>query len=147
MFNFLSKSPFSKMKKQVKDLYKSLPDLPSSWVDFIVKVAPILTLIGGIFSLLGALPMFGIGTLILPTLMIGKSTALYIMAVISIITGFMMLSAVKPLKEKKQAAIDILFWSSVLSSIGSLMVNLSLGPVLSLAIGIYFIFQIESEYK
>lgn len=147
MFNFLSKPPFSNMKKQVKGLYKSLPNLPSSWVDFIVKVAPILTLIGGIFSLLGALPMFGFGTLVLPTLMVGKSLALYIMAVISIITGFMMLFAFKPLKEKKMVAIDILFWSSVLSSLGSLMVNLSLGPVLSLAIGIYVIFQIQPRYK
>lgn len=147
MFKFLAKDPFIGLQKQASGLYDSLPDLPSSWVNFLVKIAPVLAIIGGVFSLLGALPMFGLGTMALPFLMVGKSTALYIMGVLSIITGVMLLSAVKPLKDRRKIAISILFWSSVLNTIGSLMINLALGPILGLVIGFYFLFQVQPRYQ
>lgn len=146
MLEFLSQAPFVKLQKQLQDFFKSFPDLPASWVKFIVKAAPAFSIIAGILSIISALPMFGLGTVALPLSMVGKTSGLYIMGVISIITGFMLISAYQPLKNKQKHGVSILVWSSILSTLGSLMVTFSLGTILGLGLSLYITFQIAPKY-
>jgi len=139
-------------------VFKGLPHLPKGIVDFIVSVSAWLALIGGIFGIYGGLTgLFcsqrsgamwqyvraysGVGS--------GYFIAT---AIISLLTGALMLMAFSPLKNRKLNGWMFLFWANILGLIQSVVSMVFgyggiMGVLLSAVIGFYVLFEIKKSYK
>lgn len=137
---------------KVEDLFKSLPHLPAGIVEFFVKIAPWLALIGAVLSLLagpilGLLSVFSLLTLN-PLIVLSVLLA----AVISIVTAVMLFMAFNPLKNREYKGWLLIFWSDVLSAIMMIfdvIVNrgAGLGSIVFTLIGFYILFEMKPAYS
>lgn len=147
--------------RPLEDAYAKLPMLPVGVKEFIVKIAPWLSLILGVLAVLGfAFGLLGVGLLaaVAPLGVAGRvslSGLLIIPTVLGLVAGVMYLLAFQPLKVRKLRGWNLMFWITVLGLVSSL-VSSSLvyfsafsivWAVLWWLVGLYFLFQVKSYYK
>jgi uncharacterized membrane protein HdeD (DUF308 family) len=150
--------PYYKDIKSLADkgvpLFKELPHLPKKWIETIIKILPILILIGGIFSIASALQNIFIfnrtQSWIRQWAQINQSYY-YISGIFTVIIGSLYLIAYKPLKDKKHEGWLLLFLAAVLSvarSIVELLFGLNgmFGLIISTAISFYLLYEIRPEF-
>lgn len=140
-------------------VFKGLPHLPKAWVDFLVKVAPWLTGLGGVMSVIGGLQMM---------VMSGRRSALWSMidsyagigrsyfvvaGAMMLLMGVLYLMAFKPLKANKMTGWMYIFWGQVLSvvmGVVSMVYSYGggiVGTLIGAAIGFYILFEVKPRYK
>lgn len=128
-------------------IYSKLPNLGIELRDFIVKILPLLALIGGILMTLASIAEV-LGTPFISVFTLGKSTliqTLFLTGAIGLVQGILMISAFKSLKKKTLKGWKLMFWSQILWIISSL-ISLSPSVLLGLVF-LYPLFQVKSEYK
>lgn len=137
------------------DLYfgKRAPQLPAGLKEGIVKFAPYLVIIGLIFSAIGLLAMiplmFGASALgVLGAYGIyGSINGLFLALVFSIVTAVIRLMALPGLFKRTSHSWNLLYYSTLLSLLNTILsLNLA-GFVISGAIGFYLLFQIRPYYN
>ncbi len=158
MLDFLTGKPAVKYMDQVGQVFKQIPHLPKEIVNLLVSVVPWLALLGGVLGAIGAVTtvlggsavyraswmMAGVGS--------GYSLYIIIAAVFSAVMAALLLMAFAPLKDKKAAGWAFLFWANVIS-IAQNLVGLVLwhgsivGIILSVAIGLYLLYEVRPMYK
>ena len=149
---------------------KDLPKLPKGFTDFLVQIAPWVTLLGGIFSIYSAYVIWKWAHLSnglvdyansISQLYGGEAVAderltvmLWVgMAVLGVM-GVIYLMAFSPLKEKKKKGWDLLFLATIVNIVYGVVMLFSdysygggiVGTVLGALIGWYFLFQIRDYY-
>ena len=140
--------------KALDDSYAKLPVLPKGATDFIVNIAPWLSLIFGVLSILVGVSAFGFLAVLSPFAAVAGAGAYAITGLLSslvlLVQGVIMIVAFPSLKKRGQRGWNLLFWSlvlSIVSSVLSLSVFGVIQSVIGALIGYYFLYQMKSYYK
>ncbi len=157
------------LESALADLFKSLPNLPKGFTDFLAKIAPILTLIFGILGVLSAFALFRWVNRVDNTVnnlndlarSYGVDTVSHswsVMVIISLIamllTSIIYIMAYSPLKQYKKYGWDLLFLAFLVNLVSSVVTSFSdygtpsnlVGTVIGAAIGGYLLFQMRPYY-
>lgn len=131
-------------------LVHKAPALPPKWKEVLVKFLPWIVLIVLILALPGVLILLGISAFVLPTsaLMIPDAAGGISLAVIFLIATIILDAlAVPGLFKRSKSAWNLLFYSTLLSAVHSLIsFNLG-GLIIGTLISLYLLYQIKSYYK
>ncbi|MEP7166567.1 MAG: hypothetical protein ABI758_01140 [Candidatus Woesebacteria bacterium] len=124
---------------KVGDLFTSVPHLPKKWIDFLVKIMPVLALIGGVLALFG-----GVASLL------SMNPFMVVTALLMLAMAYVLLMAYKPLQDRRYDGWMLVFWNHVISAVLTLFQILSsrqgvFGLVWT-AIGFYLLFELRSRY-
>lgn len=141
-------------KKQEFDLisylegwFSKLPPLSLDVRKRLVHIAPILALVFGILGVVGSI---GSG-LISPLLIFfgGPKEAMggIVFSLLALASSVLVLCAYPSLKKYKQRGWTFLFWSQILSIVGSVFQSVSLVGIVIGLFGLYLLYQIKSLYK
>lgn len=140
--------------KALDDSYAKLPALPKGASDFIVNIAPWLSLIFGVLSILVGVSAFGFLAVLSPFAAVSGAGAYAITGLLSsvvlLVEGVIMVVAFPSLKNRAMKGWNLLFWSlvlSVVSSVLSLNVYGVVQSVVGALIGYYFLYQMKSYYR
>ncbi len=138
------------MMKTVEDWFMKLPPLPPQVREFLVMIAPWVSLILGVLGVLGSLAAFGISTVASPLIAMGggihAAGGLIVASIISLLSSILLLVAVPGLMKRRLQGWTFLFWSEVLGLVGA-VVTLSIVGVVFSIIWLYVVFQMKSYYK
>lgn len=139
-----------KSKNDVIDMmdgwFKKAPALPANVRQTLVNIAPWIALIFGVLGIIAGLGVIGVS----PVAMfggVGNSTMLLVSGVLTIIASAMMLMAYPKIKALQMSGWTLLFWSTAVSVVGSLVSGSVLSAVIWGVIEFYILFQIKSYYK
>lgn len=133
----------------LENVYKSVPNLPANIREVLVKIAPWIAIIFGVLGIIAGLGVLGLS----PVGLLGgvKSGAtLLIGGVLTIVSSVLMVMAFPKLNKKEYGGWKLLFWSEVVSFVGSILsfsMGSIIGAIIGVAIGLYLLFQIKSYYK
>lgn len=138
----------AKIEKTV--LSKSIPGLPESVKEIIVKLTPWLVLLSLILFFPVILAAFGLSALVLPFSFMGGIRVGFGYTLTLVFTFGMVileLMALPGLFKRQQKAWRLVFYS-VLLSLTQQLLNLDLlGLLVGGAVSFYFLFQVKSKYK
>lgn len=127
----------------------SLPALPDSVKEFIVKVSPYLTLIMMLMVaplLLGAL---GLGTILMPFSFfggLGSGFSYILTLVMSLGTLVLQLIALPGLFKRQKRSWTLVYYATLLSLLDELFTFRLGSLVVSALLSFYFLFQVKSKY-
>ncbi len=134
------------------DVYfgQKAPALPKNIREILVKIAPYLVLIGVIFSIPAVLALLGLGAIFTP-LSLGLGVRYgygYILGIVFLIVSLVLsVMALPGLFKRQRRAWQLMFYSSLLSAVHSLLI-LSLGSlIIGTLLSWYILFQVKSLYK
>jgi len=133
--------------------YAKAPVLPTNVKEVIVKFAPILALVFGILGVVGAIGGLGLLTVFSPLAMLGGAKTIssygggFISALFWLASAVLMLIAYPGINARKQKGWNWLFWSEVVSIVGTLLSYAILSGIVGGLIGFYILFQVKSYYK
>lgn len=146
-----------KFADKIGDVFKTLPKLSDGLLEFLVKVAPYLALVGAILSVafgplvgvfgtfwtvLSLNPLFLVSTLITIALMLVQAVLLFM--------------AFNPLQNREQKGWMLLFWSvmvNVVQTIFDLGTNFAIRSgsliltVIFVGLSFYILFQLRPKYR
>lgn len=128
----LSRPPFSPIEKTILDFFKFFPDLPKSWIRFLARLTPIVTLIGAVLSLF--------------SLFFHPFSFNLFRFLAQLIGGVLLFAAYKPLKNSRSLGITYLFWSSISHNLLNFAWYFSPFVILNAAIGFYFLYQLRPHF-
>jgi len=132
-----------------EDLFlKKLPSLPKNAKQIIVKALPWLILVLTIIALPGIIAGLGLGTLAVPFWVFGGARSLGWMFafLLNLLKIVLTAAAIPALFNNKKKGWELLFYSSLLGILSNVLF-VSLGGLVGVAIGFYFLYQIKSSYK
>lgn len=125
--------------------------LPQGVIDFLVRFAPIVSLVLGVLGAIGALALFGLGTVLGPFVVLGGGASAlgstFLAAIFSGVIAVLYIMAYSGLKARKISGWNMLFYVETLYILSDL-VSVRIGSaVISAVIGYYFLFQMRAAYK
>ena len=137
-------------------LEKSLGDIfvgklwafPEDVKNFIVKVAPYLTIIGVVVSVPAVLALLGLGTLGLPVMMgIGFGGRNVMLSVVFLIATIVLEGlAIPGLFKRTLAGWRFIFWAVLVGGLQSLFAMDIGSLIIGTGLGLYITFQVRSHY-
>lgn len=133
--------------------FKQAPALPQNAREVIVKITPWIALIFGVLGLLGALAGLGILTAFSPLALFGGAQGMssygtgFIAAIFWLASSVLLLAAYPGVKARRMQGWNMLFWSELVSFIGSIVALSIVSGIIGALIGFYLLFQIKSYYK
>jgi len=135
--------------KPLEDLFAKAPALPVGVREFIVSLAPWISLVFGVLLVLASVGGLGVFTALAPFAVYagGNATFLVVASLLGIVQGAVMVLAFSPLKSRKVSGWNLWFWAEVLSVVSSVVSFNLVGAVISALIGFYLLFQVRSYYK
>ena len=124
------------------------PPFPEEVKEFLVKYGPYVMLVGAIFTLFGLLTAFGIGTAALGVGMIayGSGFNMYVGLLVATVIMVMYLMAFSPLRARKRAGWNLLYYALILSLISNLLQLALFAFIVGGVIGFWVLFQIREKY-
>lgn len=145
------KGALSKLEAQLKlYLVDKAPAIPKEWKELLVKIAPWLTLIFAVLALPAILAIFGLGAFFMPFSYLGGVTAgasFTITWVFSVAILLLEFLAIPGLFKRTKGGWNLLFYSTLLGAIQSLLTGNLFGLVLGTLISLYVLFQVKEYYK
>lgn len=134
--------------------FKGLPKLPAGIIDFLVMIAPWLSLVFGILGLLGTVSALGLMGAAMPYAKmygVGNTGINYIAVIGGLVSSVLTLVAFPGLKAMKMNGWMMLFWSQVVGVATSVLAvatgAFNVGGIIGAIIGFYILFQVKSRYK
>lgn len=149
------------LENWLADKYKKAPVLSKGGREFLVEIAPWLSLLAGIGTLITAYNLWhwvhrvdGL-EMILGVSYTRWSLGIGLALLVSAVTGVMYLAAFSQLKDRKKPGWNLLFYAILLNvAYGIVLLFTDYGgadylisSLIGAAIGFYFLFQIRSYYK
>jgi len=124
------------------------PPFPDDVKEFLVKYGPYLILISAIFMLFGLLTAFGVGTAAIGIGVIayGSGFMMYIALFIVTIIAVIYLMAFTPLRARKKAGWNLMYYALLLSLLSSLIQLAIFSAIISGVLGFWVLFQIREKY-
>ena len=141
-----------KLIQKIAKVFTKLPHLPQALIRIIIKIMPVLTLVLGLISTLGAIS--GFIFLVLSVVAWDIQTVLENLGsfLLILLNALLLLKAVKPLKQKDAIGWIYLFWTQVIN-VGYSVYDLLMGNVptwwgmvLNLLVFTYLLFEIGPSY-
>lgn len=132
-------------------LVKKAPALPANVKDILVKFAPYLAILGVIVAIPAVLTLFGLSAFLsaipLTAAAMAKTGFSYYLAVIFLlITVVLEALAIPGLLAKTKKGWNLLYYSTLINAVYSLLsVNIG-GLLLGTVLGLYLLFQVKSYY-
>lgn len=155
----------SKLEAYLEGLFvKKVPALPNGVKKFVVEYIPYLSLFGGLMSFLSAYWLWQWAHAVnylttyygIPATTTSRmSIWVWVSVGVSIVQGILYLRAYSPLKDRKKAGWNLLFYASILyvayAFVGIFISNYGgfstfVGSLIGAAISLYFLFQIREKY-
>lgn len=132
-------------------LVKKAPfTLPDNIKEIIVKFAPWITLILLVLALPGILFVLGVGTFLMPVSYLGGVRAgagFSIAMIFTVITLVLEVIALPGLFKRSIKAWRLIYYSSLVSAVGSL-ISFNLGAlIIGTLISLYILFQVKEKYS
>lgn len=131
----------------MEDFFKKAPALPVGVKDFLVRIAPYVVVLGGIFGILGGLSNLFMPQSTFAPVVIGNSLTFKLSALLNIAASALMLVAYPKIKVRKVAGWMLLFWVEVINLVSVIVLGGVIPAIISGLIGFYILFQIKSYYK
>ncbi len=131
----------------MEEFFKKAPALPVGVKDFIVKVAPYLVVLGGIFGILGGLSNLFMPQSTFVPVVLGNSWAFKLSALLNIVASVLMVVAFPKLKARKAEGWLLLFWIEMINLLSILVFGGIISAVIGGLIGFYLLFQVKSYYR
>jgi hypothetical protein len=131
-------------------LVKKAPALPDNIKEIIVKFGPWITLIMMIMLLPVILGVFGLAALLAPASFLGGANVgfSYVVSLLfSIATLVIEGIALPGLFKRQLSAWRLMFYSTLLGAVDSLIHLNIVGLIIGTAISLYILFQIKNKYK
>ena len=161
MDKYLSNPKILKIIDQLGDYFKDLPHLPKNIKDFLVGIAPIAALIGGVLTIFSSLSMLlmvvGLNGLSPFAFMVGSLywrghlLFLGLLAVIYLLVGGLLIKAFPLLKKRRFAGWLYLYYAMIISLLSSLLSINGFGGLIWeaiwLGIHLYLLYEIRPAYK
>jgi hypothetical protein len=129
----------------LEEWFKKGPVLSPRFKGGLVKYIPIINLIFGVLFILTGVTSLGFSPLALIA-GVRSSGILLIGGLGLIISGVLMFMAYSKLKAGKIEGWKLLFWSTIVSIVATLLTGDILNGVILGVVGLYFLFQIKSSY-
>lgn len=149
-------SIFRKLEVTLEEyLGKKAPQLPESWREIAVKLAPYLVIVSVLFGGLGFLALLGLGTFLVPLgtiggMMTGRPFLSFGFVLNTIFLGAMVLLeglAIPGLFSRSKKAWNFLYWSVLVGAVQNIA-SLNIGGlVIGGLLSMYFLFQVKEYYK
>lgn len=130
----------------MEEWFGKLPPLPANAREIIVKITPIIALVFGVLGILAGLGAVGVS----PVVLFGgirSSLMVLVSGVLTIASSGILLAAYPKLKAHKKQGWTLLFWSTVVSLVSSLVAGGLVSAVIWGIVEFYLLFQIKSYYK
>ena len=136
-------------------LVKKAPfQLPKNAKEVLVNFAPWLALIGGVFALIVALAVFGLGAVFGPLSLYagpqyaGSFFTTYAISLIVLgVSGVLDLMAFPGLRTRKIGGWRLLFYGELVWAVSKLLSFDIFGLVVGTLVGLYLLFQVREYYK
>lgn len=138
------------LEKFFEETNKKLPVLPEGAKKWIVKVMPWAILIVSILLLPAVLALFGLGAIFGSLTFMGGLHAgviFYLSWALSLVTFVLNLMAVKGLFARKVTAWRLIYYSTLISAVSSIISLNIFGAIVWGAIELYILFQIKPKYN
>ena len=137
------------LEKELEPIFlEKFPAFPENVKDVIAQYGPYVLLILSIIGLLGLLAAFGLGgaALGIGAVAYGGGFNFYIGITISIITLVLYLMAFSPLRARRRAGWNLIYYALLISLLGNLIQLNILGVIVGGIVGFWVLFQIRSKY-
>jgi hypothetical protein len=121
--------------------------IPDGGKEWIVKYGPWITVVLLILSLPLILIALGIGTVLVPFAGVGYATGFGYLAILTIVTVGLQVAALPGLFARKMSGWNLIFYSRIVSFIGSLLMGALISGILGAVISLYILFQIRPLYR
>lgn len=143
------------LDSELEKIFKSAPHLPKKVVEVLVKIAPYLVLISGLFMITGGLrSIFDVGSLnrVYTYFMGTPSIYYYVIGILQILAGAISVMAYKPLKNNDLQGWYMLFCLTMLELVMNLLSIFFLrdglfGLLISLVISFYILYEVKPAYQ
>ncbi len=144
-----------KLDKELLKIFANAPHLPKKVVDVLVKIAPYLVLISGLFLISGGLrSIFGFKSLnnVLGFLVNIPSVYFYLIGLLQIVAGIISVAAYQPLKNNLMSGWLALLGLTILELLMNVVSVIFLGSgifglLLGLLISLYFLYELRDSYS
>lgn len=149
----MAKNSTKGIVEMLEEIFAKAPPLPKNAKDVIVKITPFIAIIFGILGILGAISGLGLFTFFSPLALYGGPAGItsygtgFVSALFWLASSFLLLVAYPGTKANKINGWNMLFWSEVVSLIGSVISMSLISGIVGALIGFYLLFQIKSYYK
>lgn len=133
--------------------FAKAPALPKNGQEALVNFMPIIALIFGVLGVVTAIGAVGVLSAVSPLAAMGGVSSVssfgtgFIAAIFWLGSSALLLASYPSLKGKKMKGWTLLFWSEVLSLVGSLVSLSIVSGIIGALIGFYLLFQVKSFYK
>lgn len=137
------------LDKTFTDLFvKKAPALPDSAKKTLVAYAPWIALVFGLLGIPAVLAVFSLSAVATPfAVLAGENiTLMWVGAAIMAVSIVLELLAVSPLKAKKMAGWNFIYYSNLVNIAYSL-VHISILGIVGDAIGLWILYQVKGQYK
>lgn len=134
------------------NVFKTAPHLPKEWVDFLVKIAPTLAMIGAVLSFIAG-PILGLLSILSllsfnPFIVFG----VLLSAGIAFLSAALLFKAVEPLKKREYNGWLLLFWCDMLGVAHTVFTIFfhpkdTVGAVVGTIVGLYILYEMRPRYK
>jgi hypothetical protein len=121
--------------------------IPDGGKEWIVKYGPWITVVLLILSLPLILIALGIGTVLVPFAGVGYATGFGYLAILTLVTVGLQVAALPGLFARKMSGWNLIFYSRIVSFIGSLLMGALISAILGALISLYILFQIRPLYR
>jgi hypothetical protein len=129
-------------------LVKKAPfQIPEAGRELIVKFGPWLIVILLVISLPALLFIFGVGSALMPFGGVGYATGFGLAAIFLVVQLALQVAALPGLFARKMSGWTLLFYSTIVGFIHSLVSYAIIGGIIGTLIGLYLLFQVRSLYK
>jgi len=124
------------------------PPFPDDVKEFLVKYGPYFILVAAVFMLFGLLAAFGIGTAAIGIGVVayGSGFMMYLALLIATIIAIIYLMAFSPLRARKKAGWNLMYYALILSLLSSLIQLAFLSVIVGGVLGFWVLFQIRDKY-
>lgn len=137
------------LEKELEPIFLGkFPSFPDNVKDAIVQFGPYVMLVLAIIGLLGLLTAFGIGGAAIGVGLAayGGGFNFYVGIAFAALTMVLYLMAFSPLKARKRAGWNLIYYALLLSLVGNLLQFNILGAIIGAVIGFWVLFQVREKY-
>jgi hypothetical protein len=121
--------------------------IPENGKEWIVRYGPIITIVLLVLSLPALLFVLGLGTALMPFAGIQYATGFGIAALTLVVQLVLTALALPGLFARKMSGWSMLFYARLVSFVGSLLAGALIGPLVSVIVSLYILFQVRPLYK
>jgi hypothetical protein len=137
------------LEKELEPIFlEKLPAFPDNVKEPIAQYGPYVMLVLAIIGLFGLLAAFGIGTAALGVgvAAYGGGFNFYIGIAFAAITMIMYLMAFSPLRARKRAGWNLIYYATLLNFVGSIVQLNIISGLIGAFIGFWILFQIRDKF-